>query len=298
MKPVIQLDKVTKMYGSSLGVSDISLKVPEGSVFGFLGPNGAGKTTTISMLMSLIAPTHGKITIFGQDVQSSGEAIRKEIGFLSSDMPLDDGFTGWQEIEYYGKLRGGLDRKYVRELAKRLNCNLNRKFKTLSRGNQQKVALIIALMHKPKLLVLDEPTSGLDPLVQAEFNKLISEHKAAGNTAFVSSHILSEVQEICDEVAFIRAGRMIAQKSLQDLLESKVKKVNIISDDSRLKDSLASLKGVDSLRKTRQKYELHYTGDAQKLVRELARHKIDDVNIQEADLESVFMRYYREEKNA
>src|SRR3989344_4975975 len=200
MRPVIKLNKVTKMYGSSRGVENVSLSVKKGEIFGFLGPNGAGKTTTISLIVDLIRPTSGSIKIFGLDSVENSQEIRQRIGFLAGDFTLDDGLSGWQQLEYFGNLRGNFDKQYVRELAERLACNLNKKFKTLSKGNKQKVGLISALMHKPELLIFDEPTSGLDPLVQEEFHAIIREHQAKGGTAFISSHLLSEIQEICDVV--------------------------------------------------------------------------------------------------
>ncbi|MCK9641625.1 MAG: ABC transporter ATP-binding protein [Prolixibacteraceae bacterium] len=174
---IIEIKNVTKMYGSTRGIVDITLDVPKGSIFGFLGPNGAGKTTTISMLVDLIKPTKGKISIFGLDSEADSYKIRQKMGFLGSDMALDGTLTGWQQVEYFGHLRGSFDKPYISELAKKLDCDLTRKIKTLSRGNRQKVGLITALMHKPELLVFDEPTSGLDPLVQDEFNQIIFEHK-------------------------------------------------------------------------------------------------------------------------
>jgi ABC-2 type transport system ATP-binding protein len=225
MSPVIEIKNVTKMYGNAVGVKDISLDIEPGAIFGFLGPNGAGKTTTISMVVDLIRPTSGNINVFGLDSADNSLEIRKRIGYLAGDFALDRGLTGWEQLEYFGNLRGNFDKKYVRELAQRFDCNLNKKFKALSRGNKQKVGLISALMHKPELLILDEPTSGLDPLVQAEFNKVIRERQKEGKTTFMSSHILGEVQEICDRVAFIREGRLIDIKSMVDLAEGLPREV-------------------------------------------------------------------------
>ena len=178
MTAVIELKKLTKNYGTNRGISDVTLTVPKGSVFGFLGPNGAGKTTTISMLMDLIRPTSGTVKIFGLDNREHSVETRQKIGFLAGDMAMDNALTGWQQLEYLANLRGGLNRQRVTELAKRLKCDLNRKFKTLSSGNRQKIGLIAALMNDPELLIFDEPTSGLDPITQAEFNKIVLEHKA------------------------------------------------------------------------------------------------------------------------
>lgn len=297
-QPVIELSHLTKTYGKNRGVSDISLKVPEGVIFGFLGPNGAGKSTTINMLVNLIHPTSGQIKIFGKDNQKHGLEIREDIGFLSSDMPLDGRLTGWQQLEYFGNLRGSFDKTYVQELAKRLDCNLNRKIKTLSRGNHQKVALISALMHKPKLLLLDEPTSGLDPLIQAEFNKIIREHKAAGYTTFISSHILSEIQELCDEVAFIREGEIIAHKTLDELAKGAPKQIRITTQDKTLISRFKKLEGLDGVRIEGKRIMFRYTGHTDTLIKLLAKHKIEDIVIEESDLETMFMQFYENDNGA
>jgi ABC-2 type transport system ATP-binding protein len=292
MKPVIELKNVTKMYGKSRGVKGVTFSVGQGSVYGFLGPNGAGKTTTISMLVDLIRPTSGKIDVFGLDSVSDSLAIRRRIGFLAGDFVLDSNLTGWQQLEYFGNLRGGFDKDYVRGLAGRLSCNLNRKFKTLSRGNKQKVGLISALMHQPELLIFDEPTTGLDPLVQAEFNNIILEHQKQGKTAFISSHLLSEIQEICDEVAFIREGKVIAVKRMSEIAKSAPRRLRIISSDPALAQQLRTLKGIKQLAHSQGSIVCTYEGDINALLKLLQAIKLKDLTIQEEDLETVFMRYY------
>lgn len=294
---VIEIKNLTKTYGSARGVDDITLDVPVGTVFGFLGPNGAGKSTTINMLINLTKPTGGSVDIFGKDSVTHGLEIRRDIGFLSSDMALDGHLTGRQQLEYFGRLRGSIDKVYVRELAERLDCNLDRKHKTLSRGNRQKVGLITALMHKPRLLILDEPTSGLDPLIQAEFNKIILEHKAAGNTTFISSHVLSEIQELCDHVAFIREGKLVANTTIQELAKAAPKQVRITSEDAKLPGTIKKLKGVSDIHAQHHIIKFDYAGDSNALLAALAKHKLLDVSIENSDLESMFMTFY-EEKHA
>lgn len=291
-KTVIEFDNVTKMYGTDRGVMDVTLRVQKGTIFGFLGPNGAGKTTSISLLIDMIRPSQGQIKILGMDSQQDSVEIRKNIGFLAGDIALDNGLTGWQQLEYYGNLRGRFDKKYIAQLAKRLNCDLTRKFKKLSRGNKQKVGLIAALMHKPDILILDEPTSGLDPLIQAEFNKIILEHKKAGKTAFISSHILSEVQEICDQVAFIRDGRVIAEDSVEKLAAGLPREVKLMSRDKKLLPALKKLKGYQLGSQQDGFVTGTYAGDVNELLTVLARHKLESLHMHDADLESVFMNYY------
>ncbi len=291
---VIELKHVTKMYGTSRGVSDLNLSVKEGEVTGFLGPNGAGKTTTISMLMDLIRPTSGDITIFGMDTRKQGVEIRKRIGFLAGDFALDKDLSGWQQLKYYGSLRGSFDKAYIQELADRLECDLSKRFKNLSRGNRQKVGLISALMHRPELLIFDEPTSGLDPLMQAEFNKIIAEHKAAGKTAFISSHVLSEVEALCDNVAFIREGELVATKTMKELTDTSTRYIRVTTKDKKLLEQLGKIKGTKLQNATNEYTEFTSTGDINVVLGLLAKHKVQNVTITEADLESIFMHYYQE----
>lgn len=294
-KVVIELSDLTKNFGKNRGVSDINLSVTEGSVYGFLGPNGAGKSTTINMILGFIRPTSGDISVLGKNVSGSGVESRSNIGFLASDMSLDNNLTGWQQLEYHGKLRGGFDKIYVTELSKRLKCDLNKKIKTLSRGNHQKVALISAFMHKPKILILDEPTSGLDPLMQAEFNKLIFEHKARGGTTFISSHVLNEVQELCDHVAFIRNGKLIANTTMDALVKNAPRVVTINSSDESLVDSLNTLSGATEINVNNDTLSFVYRGKATPLLKTLSPHDILDITIEEPELEDLFMKYYQNE---
>jgi ABC-type multidrug transport system, ATPase component len=297
MQNVIQLEGVTKTYGSSRGVTDISLQVPEGSIYGFLGPNGAGKTTTISMLVNLTHPSAGSIKIFGEDNETNGLQHRKRIGFLAGDMALDKALTGWQQLEYFGHLRGNFDAEYVRDLAKRLNAQLHKKIKSLSRGNRQKIGLIAALMHKPDLLILDEPTSGLDPLIQAEFNKIILEHKQEGKTTFISSHVLSEVQELCDQVAIIRDGKIVTHKSMQEIIDEAPRVVTVSSPHPHeLDDITKGLQGVSNLHHKERAVSFNFSGDMNDLIKRLAKKPISNLAIEDTDLEQIFISYYQDDK--
>ena len=279
------------MYGNSLGIRNVSLQVEAGTIFGFLGPNGAGKTTTISLLVDLIRPTKGNLQIFGLDSQADSLAIRRRIGFLAGDFALDGNLTGWQQLTYFGNLHGGMNQERVRQLAKRLECNLSRPIKTLSRGNKQKVGLISALMHDPELLIFDEPTSGLDPLIQAEFNSIIAEHQKSGKTAFISSHVLSEVQTICNQVGFIRNGELIAVKNLDELGNSAIKHIRL-SADEKAKAAIRKMSGVKIHGQAGNTLEFTFSGDVNQLIKALSGHKVQDLTIQEADLEAIFMKYY------
>jgi len=295
--PVIELKNVSKRYGSARGIDEVSFKVEPGQVFGFLGPNGAGKSTTINMLVDLIRPSEGKISIFGLDSVIDSLEIRRKIGFLTGDMSLDESLTGLQQLTYFGNLRGDLPLKRIHQLAELLQINLARKIKTLSRGNRQKVGLISALMHDPELLILDEPTSGLDPIVQSQFNKIILDHKKSGKTTFMSSHVLSEVQEICDQLAFIRDGKILNIQSMSDIGADSPKIVNIVGADSKLITKIKALKGAVTDKSNGVKLDLTFAGNINDLLATLAKHDLKDINIQDADLEAVFMKYYQEDKD-
>lgn len=291
--PVVELTRLTKRYpGATVdAVHDLSLQVQPGQIFGFLGPNGAGKSTTITMLVNLMQPTTGQIKLFDQDVQQHGLEIRRDVGYLTGDMALDKSLTGWQQLEYIGNLRGNFSRSYARELAVRLDSNLLVKIKSLSRGNRQKIGLIAALMHKPKLLILDEPTSGLDPLIQIEFNNILLEHKKAGGTTFISSHVLSEVQELCDQVAIIRKGKLVANKPLHEIVAAAPKQVRFTTTVQNPTQHVKTLTGVSEL-KTDGAVSFMFTGNVDQLVKALAKTPLTSLTIKDTDLEEIFRKYY------
>jgi ABC-2 type transport system ATP-binding protein len=294
MSAVITLTNLTKSYGNSRGISDINLTIPKGTIYGFLGPNGAGKTTTMSILVDLLRPTKGTAEIFGKNTQTDGVHIRKKIGYLAGDMELDGTLTGKQQLEYFGALRGTYDAAYVNELAEKLDSDLTKKIKTLSRGNKQKIGLISALMHKPELLLLDEPTSGLDPLIQEQFNAIIRDHKKAGNTTFISSHILSEVQELCDHVAFIKEGTLIANEPITAIAQDAPYEITIVSDDKKLAAKLKKLPEVRASKAQHTRFAFTYVGDIGKLLHVVAQYPILDISITKGDLESTFMEFYKD----
>src|SRR5665647_1398940 len=222
---VIETERLTKSYGSHRGIIEVDLAVSQGEVFGFLGPNGAGKTTTIRTLLDLIRPTSGTARVFGIDSSADPVAIHRRIGYLPGEFALYDRLTGSQTLEYFANLRGGVDRTYQASLIERFDLDPSRRFREYSKGNKQKVGLVVALQHRPELLLLDEPTAGLDPLVQQTFFSLLRERVADGGTVFLSSHILSEVERSCDRVAIIREGRLVQVDrvdALRDLAHHQV----------------------------------------------------------------------------
>jgi ABC-2 type transport system ATP-binding protein len=223
----ILLESVTKYYGQQLGVADLNLEVSQGEVFGYLGPNGAGKTTTIRMLLDFIRPTSGKLSILGQDAQLDSVELRRRVGYIPGDPKLYGNLSGRDFLSYLANLREGVNRNMVDSLAERLDCDLSRPIDTLSQGNRQKIAVINAFMHEPEILILDEPTSGLDPLMQQEFDAMILEVKQQGRTVFLSSHILPEVEELCDRVAIIRQGRIVAVATIETLKSLAIRRLKI-----------------------------------------------------------------------
>ena len=247
MTTVIHTEKLTKSYGTHRGIIDVNLDVLEGEAFGFLGPNGAGKTTMIRTLLDHIRPTGGRATIFGIETTVDPVAIHRRIGYLPGEFALYDKLTGGQTLDYFANLRGGVDRDYQADLVARLDVDPTRRFREYSKGNKQKIGLIIALQHRPDLLLLDEPTSGLDPLIQQEFYAVIREAKAEGRTVFLSSHILSEVERTCDRVAIIREGRLARVDRTDALRDLAHHQVELVFTDGVPVEEFSTLPGVSDV---------------------------------------------------
>jgi ABC-2 type transport system ATP-binding protein len=301
-KFAISTEKLNKSYGRSRGVIDLDLNIYEGEVFGFLGPNGAGKTTTIRLLLNLIKPTGGKASLLGMDSERDSVAIRKEVGYLPGEFSLYPGLTGAQTLEYFANLRD-VDSKEnwqrVQQMAERLELDLTKKFKQYSRGNKQKVGIIQALMHRPRLLILDEPTSGLDPLNQQEFYKLVEEARDNGATVFFSSHIMSEVEKICDRVGIIREGRLIKVGNIAELTGLKSHQLELTFSDSVPAQEFQNLPGVEQFRQEQNDgtTTLHFTVKAEALeqvVKSASKYQIINFVSREPSLEESFLHYYQD----
>src|SRR5438094_5013102 len=225
--PTILATGLTKSFGKLVAVRDLAMEVGAGEVFGFLGPNGAGKTTTIRLLMGMIFPTRGSAQIFGLDCQREAVAVKTKVGYLPGELPQFAGLRGSEIIAYLGGLRGGVDATRVRAIAQRLELDLRRRYREYSRGNKQKLGLLVAFMHRPALLILDEPTASLDPLNQQTFYDLLRESRQDGATVFLSSHVLSEVEHVCDHVGIIRRGRLVSIAGLDELHHLRIHHVEI-----------------------------------------------------------------------
>ena len=298
MNAAIETEGLTKYYGDTRGVERLDLQVREGEVFGFLGPNGAGKTTTIRLLLDLIRPTSGAATVLGLDSRADTLPIRRRTGYLPGELSLYGRITGEQNLRYFASLRGGLDRAHVSELAERLDCDLTRKVRDLSTGNKRKLGLIQAFMHRPELLILDEPTVGLDPLVQHEFHRLIDETRTAGQTVFLSSHVLPEVQRVCDRVGFIREGELVAVEDVAAIVGKAVRELEVVFATPVAPQALAGVAGVSDVTVNGAGLRMKVAGPFDALVKKLAEFEVVTLTSREPDLEDLFLAFYGEGDDA
>jgi ABC-2 type transport system ATP-binding protein len=289
---VIETDKLTKSYGNHRGIIDVDLTVREGEVFGFLGPNGAGKTTTIRTLLDLIRPTSGIARVFGIESSADPVAIHRRVGYLPGEFALYDRLTGAQHLEYFANLRGGVDKGYQASLVERLDLDPSRKFKEYSKGNKQKVGLVIALQHRPDLLILDEPTGGLDPLIQQSFFAALREVIAEGRTAFLSSHILSEVEKSCDRVAIIREGRLAKVDTVDGLRDLAHHQVELRFAGEVPAAEFGALPGVSDVVVDDHVLRMRVAGAITPVVQAAARYELLDFVSREPSLEDTFLAHY------
>jgi ABC-2 type transport system ATP-binding protein len=292
MTAVIHTEQLTKSYGPHRGITELDLDVEEGEIFGFLGPNGAGKTTTMRVLLDLIRPTSGRAEVFGIESTADPVAIHRRLGYLPGEFDLYDRLTGAQTIEYFANLRGGVDAGYVAELIERLDLDPSRRFKEYSKGNKQKVGLVVALQHKPDLLILDEPTSGLDPLVQRTFFEIVRETRAEGRTMFLSSHIIDEIDRTCDRVAIIREGRLVQVDRIEAIRQLAFHHVELTFAAPVDGALFSSIEGVSDVVVEGHVVRLRVAGPIGAVLGAAAPHGIVDVVSREPDLEDVFLAQY------
>jgi len=295
MPAIIRTERLTKSYGPHRGIVDVDLEVQAGEIFGFLGPNGAGKTTTIRTLLDLIRPTSGRAFVFDIETTTDPVAIHRRIGYIPGEFALYDRLTGGQTLEYFGNLRGGVDKSYRASLIERFDLDPSRKFKEYSKGNKQKVGLVIALQHRPEMLVLDEPTSGLDPLIQQSFYELVREARDEGRTVFLSSHILSEVERTCDRVAIIRDGLLVKVDSVEGLRDLAHHEVELRFVDGVPVEAFAGLPGVSDVKVEDHVLRLRVSGPITPVVQAAARYELLDFVSREPTLEETFLAQYGKE---
>jgi ABC-2 type transport system ATP-binding protein len=294
MAAAIILEGLTKYYGSTLGIEDLDLEVHEGEIFGFLGPNGAGKSTTISAILDFIRPTSGTATVLGLDSRRDVVAIHRLVGYLPGELAMYGRMTGRELLGYLASLRNVNAKAEIASLVARLDLDLDRKIHTYSSGNRQKLGLVQAFMHRPRLLILDEPTGGLDPIVQREFYSLLDEAKAEGRTVFLSSHILPEVERITDRAAIIRKGQLMVVAEINELKQQAQRRVEFTFAEPVEPEvflSLGTVREVDVVART---VMVTFAGSVDPVLKAAARYEVETIVSHDGDLESAFLAYYHE----
>ena len=296
----IRTSRLSKDYGLGRGLFDLDLEVSRHEVFGFLGPNGSGKTTTIRCLMGMIRPTRGSAHVFGLDCRRDVVAVKRKVGYLPGDIPQFGSLRGKEVVAYLGGMRGGVDPSTVRDIAGRFDLDLSRRFREYSSGNKQKLGILLAFMHSPDLLILDEPTSGLDPLNQQQFYALLGEARGRGATVFLSSHILSEVEHVCDRVAILRAGRLARVAQLEDLRHIRVHRVELefAPGASIPIEKISAAAGVESSTIEDRRVTCVVYGSFEPLLEAIRDARVTDLVSNEPTLEEVFLTYYQDAPRA
>ncbi|PFH85823.1 ABC transporter ATP-binding protein [Bacillus sp. AFS088145] len=290
----IEINNLTKTYGNSRGITDISFNIEEGEIFGFIGPNGAGKSTTIRTLLSLIYPTSGSAKIFGKDCIQFAPEIKKEIGYLPSEVFYYDNMKVMDLLKYSASFYKKDCTKRIKELAEVMDLDLTKKIDDLSLGNKKKVGIVQGLLHEPKLIILDEPTSGLDPLMQQRFFDLLEEENKKGATILFSSHILSEVQRLCDRVAIIKEGKIVTVEKISTLQENNYKRFKI-DIQNRLDPNYFNMPGVNNIEAKGKTISFIFKGNINIVLKKIAEIEIENLWIEEPDLEEIFLHYYEKE---
>lgn len=290
MKTAIQTSKLTKNYGKSRGIIDVNLSVNEGEIFGFIGPNGAGKSTTIRTLLGLIHKTSGSAKIFGLDIEKDKVEILKQVGYLPSEVFYYDNMKAIDLLRYSASFYKKDCILKIKELSAALELDLNKKIEDMSLGNKKKVGIVQGLLHSPKLIILDEPTSGLDPLMQKTFFDIIKKENENGATVLFSSHILGEVQRICDRVAIIKEGKLVSTQKISELRENAYKRVSFTTKETA--PVAIGLTGVSNSEMQGNQCSFLYKGDCNLLLSALSEQILTNVDISDPTLEEIFMHYY------
>ncbi len=287
---IIEFKDLTKYYGKVKGCENINFEVKEGEIFGFIGPNGAGKSTTIRTMLSLIYPTNGTVDIFGKDAIKHGSEIRQDIGYLPSEIFYYDRMKVIDLLRYSASFYNRDCEERIQYLAEYMELDLSRRIQDLSYGNKKKVGIVQGLLHSPKLIILDEPTSGLDPLMQQKFFNLIKEENKKGATVFFSSHILSEVQQLCNRVAIIKEGEIVSIQDMKEMKKDNYKKFTIRGEN--LNNGKFDIEGITNMKRRDDKISFFFKGDVNKIVKIVSNLKLTDITIEEPTLEEIFMHYY------
>ncbi|MGH2496923.1 MAG: ATP-binding cassette domain-containing protein [Ktedonobacteraceae bacterium] len=290
-EPVIVIDNLYKSYGNIQAVKGISMRVEQGEIFGFLGPNGAGKTTTIRCMLDVIRPTSGTLSVLGLDAQRDKMALHQRIGYLPGDVRLPGQMTGKQVINYFSRLQGR-EPVMLDDLVKRFDVEMKRPLKGYSKGMRQKIGIVLAFMCDPEVLILDEPTSGLDPLLQRTFNEFLLQEQARGKTIFMSSHIMSDVEKVCQRVAVIRQGEIITIEEVEKLRQKAGQRIIVEFGDAVSADEVARMPGVSMVTSHNHAYHFNVSGSMDALIKALSHHEVLRLQAEEAPLEEVFLKFY------
>ena len=290
-EPVIVIDSLHKSYGKVQAVKGISIRVEQGEIFGFLGPNGAGKTTTIRCMLDVIRPTSGTLRVLGLDAQRDKMELHQRIGYLPGDVRLPGQMTGKQVIDYFSRLQG-LKPVLLNDLVARFDVEMKRPLKGYSKGMRQKIGVVLAFMCDPEVLILDEPTSGLDPLLQRTFNEFLLQEQARGKTIFMSSHIMSDVEKVCQRVAVIRQGEIVTIEEVEKLRQKAGQRVTVEFGDAVSADEVARMPGVSMVTSHNHAYHCNVSGSMDALIKALSRHEVLRLQAEEAPLEEVFLKFY------
>lgn len=290
MKNILEIKNLTKYYGKTLAVKDLSLELKQGEIFGFIGPNGAGKSTTIRSIMNLVNKTKGEVYFLGETLTKDNLKLKEQIGYLPSEVVLYEDLTIKEMLDYHESFYKKDLNKRRKELVKKLKLEESKKIEDLSLGNQKKLGIVIALMHEPKLLILDEPTSGLDPIMQQVFYELLQEEKEKGTTIFYSTHILSEISKICDRVGIIKEGKLLKVETIKELQN---KNLNIVTIKSNEIDEIIKTLKIDVEKIDEITIKFKNTLSSDKLIKLLSNYKIENLLIEEPTLEDIFLHYYK-----
>lgn len=287
---MIKIYNAKKYYGSIRGIEDVSMQVTDGEIFGFVGPNGAGKTTLIRILLGLLSLDEGDAFIFDEPVHIGSHKLNKDIGYMPSETHMFDDLKVKDIISFFQTMKKG-DQDYVKHLIERLDIDTEKKFGSLSFGNKKKIGIVVALMHQPKLLILDEPTSGLDPLIQSRFLELLNDAKKRGQTILLSSHVLSEIEKVCDRLALIKSGKILFTRSMKDIKNEEHKRVLISPNFQNLHvEGLTYMNDDDGIS------NYTFKGNINELLSHLSTYKFKDVTIRDIGLDELFSIYYEKEE--
>ena len=292
---IIETENLSKYYGKNRGIDGLNLSIEKGEIFGFIGPNGAGKSTTIRTLLGFLKPTSGKCRLFGNDLDELHLVeMKKKTGYLPSEVEFYENMTVKSMLGYFSKYYGKDCKKRVEELVNLFELDLNKNIRELSYGNRKKAAIVQCLMHGPELLILDEPTGGLDPLMQKVFFDILKNENKNGTTIFFSSHILSEVQKLCDRVGIIKDGKILEIEEIEKVRKNNYKKIRLEFRNSK-QGSEFMIEGVSDMKKDGNTFSFFYNGDLNELIKKIGENPVENFWMEEPDLEEIFMNYYRKE---